>query len=191
MGAKAIFLDKDGTLIEDVPYNIALDKIKLSEDCVVGLKRLHRKGYQLIVVSNQSGIARGYFKLAELNKALAKMKDLFATLGVFFTAFYFCPHHPQGTESRFSITCNCRKPANGMFMQAAIDHNLDLKNSWMIGDILNDIEAGKRAGCRSVLIDNGNETEWISGNFRQPDYTCTTINEAADFILKNEYEDRV
>ena len=186
---KAIFLDKDGTLIPDIPYNVDPEKITLESHTISGLKKLQSKGFKLIIISNQSGVARGFFAEDKLMAVAAKMEDLFIANDLKLDGFYYCPHHPEGTVHRYNIQCDCRKPAPGMLLRAATDHNISLNESWMIGDILNDVEAGNRAGCKTVLIDNGNETEWIEGPYRKPVLTCRTINEAADALLLNgKYE---
>jgi len=180
---KAIFLDKDGTLIPDIPYNIDPKKIILQDNTVPGLKKLQDDGFILIIISNQSGVARGYFRENELLAVVSKIQELFISNNLKLDGFYYCPHHPEGTSPGYNIHCSCRKPAPGLLLKAAVDHQISLQDSWMIGDILNDVEAGKRAGCKTVLIDNGNETEWLRGQYRNPDLTCKTINEAAEQIL--------
>jgi len=182
---KAIFLDKDGTLIPDIPYNVNPDLITISDNALYGLKLLQNAGYLLIVVSNQSGVARGYFEESKLLLVEVKLQELLVANNLILKGFYYCPHHPDGVVTRYSIDCNCRKPQPGMLLQAAIDIHIDLAASWMIGDILNDVEAGNRAGCKTILIDNGNETEWIKGEYRTPLYTYKTINDCAEFILKS------
>jgi len=179
----AVFLDKDGTLIEDVPYNVNPERVSLCPGALAGVQRLHDAGYVLIVITNQSGVARGYFPEA----ALAPLEQhLRALLGVPLTGFYYCPHHPDGTVPDYAIACACRKPEPGLLLRAAVAHGLDLSRSWLIGDILNDIEAAHRAGCRAVLIDNGNETEWVLTPLRSPDYITTNLSLAADFILQQQ-----
>lgn len=181
---KAIFLDKDGTLIKDIPYNVDPALIVLQDNSVEGLKQLQDEGYLLIIISNQSGVAHGYFHENELHKVKDKLEELLEEYSIKLDGMYYCPHHPQGNIKSYSITCNCRKPQPGMILAAARDFNLDLSNSWMIGDILHDVEAGNRAGCRTILIDNGNETEWMINDFREPTYKVNSINEAASFIFQ-------
>ncbi|GGH01510.1 D-glycero-alpha-D-manno-heptose-1,7-bisphosphate 7-phosphatase [Mucilaginibacter phyllosphaerae] len=186
---KAIFLDKDGTLIPDIPYNTDPAKITLENNTVTGLKKLQDEGFKLIIISNQSGVARGYFPEHELFAVAARIEELFTRNGLTLNGFYYCPHHPEGIIPRYNIACNCRKPLPGMLLRAAADHAISLKDSWMIGDILNDAEAGNRAGCKTVLIDNGNETEWVSGPYRRPALVCKTIDEAAEgLLLTNKHE---
>lgn len=183
---KAVFLDKDGTLIEDVPYNVDPALIMLSPDCLIGLSHLQAEGYLLVIISNQSGVARGYFEASALLKVEGQLNALLARAGITLNGFYYCPHHPDGVIDVLAIDCDCRKPAPGLLLKAAEELNIDLNASWMIGDILNDIEAGNRAGCKSILIDNGNETEWLMNDIRRPAITVKNINEAADYILKTD-----
>lgn len=179
---KAIFLDKDGTLIPDVPYNVNPDLITLQDGVIEGLKLLKDKEYIFVVISNQAGVARGYFKYNELEKVKEKLNLLLNKEEVFIAAYYFCPHHPEGKIAEYAITCKCRKPEPGMILLAANDLNIDTKKSWMIGDILNDVEAGNKAGCKTVLLDVGNETEWAEGRFRKPAYVAANFLKAARFI---------
>lgn len=181
----AIFLDKDGTLIENVPYNVDPAQIQLCAGVAPGVRQLHETGFALVVVTNQSGIARGYFSEAAINPVKQRLCHL---LQVPIAGFYYCPHHPDGAVMRYAIRCQCRKPQPGMMLQAAEDLGLDLRNSWLIGDILNDVEAGRRAGCRTVLIDNGNETEWILTPGRVPHQTVLTFDEAVKGILQQTYD---
>ncbi len=179
---KAIFLDKDGTLIPDIPYNVNPDLITLQKGVAEGLKLLKEKGYIFAVISNQAGVARGYFKYSELEKVSEKLDFLLNKEEIQIDGYYFCPHHPLGKIREFSIDCNCRKPNAGMILQAAKDLQIDIEKSWMIGDILNDVEAGNKAGCETILLDIGNETEWSKGNFRTPAYVASDFLQAARFI---------
>ena len=183
---KAIFLDKDGTLIEDLPYNVDPQRMVLAEGAGVGLRILARLGYRLLAVSNQSGVARGYFNEAALPAVQHRLTELLEHEQVRLTAFYYCPHHPDGTVQSYSIECECRKPLPGMLLRAAAEHAIDLAASWMIGDILHDIEAGKRAGCRTILIANGNETDWHMSAQRMPDFIVPDLHAAALRIEKEE-----
>lgn len=181
---RAIFLDKDGTLIENVPYNVALEKIRFTKGALAGLRSLYAANYALFVISNQSGVARGYFPEAALVDVELYLRQQFELAGVSLQGFYYCPHHPEGKVLPYSTACDCRKPQPGLLRQAAVEHGISLTDSWMIGDILNDVEAGRAAGCRTILLDNGNETEWQISPQRIPNYTVTDIQEAAQVILK-------
>ena len=179
---KAVFLDKDGTLIENVPHNVDPARVRLTAGAIDGLKRLQQLGYLLIGVSNQPGIALGYFTETQLDAATLQLRTLLETEGVHLTGLYYCPHHPAGTSRRYAMHCRCRKPAPGLLYAAAHIHDIDLAQSWLIGDILNDVEAGARAGCRTILLDNGNETEWRRGPYREPTYRARDLAEAAQLI---------
>jgi D-glycero-D-manno-heptose 1,7-bisphosphate phosphatase len=185
---KAVFLDKDGTLIPDVPYNVNPDLISLEDGVIEGLKLLQQAGYIFVVISNQAGVARGYFKLNELEKVRQKIDVLLNKEGIEIEAYYFCPHHPEGKIPEFTGACECRKPRPGMILQAVKDLEISTKDSWMIGDILNDVEAGNRAGCRTIIIDNGNETEWVESSFRTPTYVAANFLSAANCIINNPSE---
>ncbi|MDR6804514.1 D,D-heptose 1,7-bisphosphate phosphatase [Dyadobacter sp. BE34] len=175
---KAVFLDKDGTLIRDEPYNVDPAKVVFEDDVFEGLRTLQADGYRLVVVSNQPGLAMGLFSQIELDALIRYFEDVFVENGLVLSGFYYCPHLPASAEHG----CECRKPGPGLLIQAAADLHIDLPHSWMIGDILHDVEAGNRAGCHTVLIDNGNETEWLEGPYRVPHYTTRYFKDAADYI---------
>lgn len=181
----AVFLDKDGTLLDDVPYNVDPHKMRLAPGAFDALVAFARMNVPIIVISNQSGVALGKFDESALADVERKLHELAAEAGAKIAAVYWCPHHPQGTVRRFALTCDCRKPAPGMIQRAAREHGLDLERSWFVGDILDDIEAGHRAGCRAVLIDNGNETVWQRGPLREPDAIAKDMLDAARIIERS------
>lgn len=178
---RAVFIDKDGTLVENVPYNIDPALLRFTPRAVAGLRKLAEAGYLLIVVSNQPGVAQQRFSLATLKLLAAALTAQLAEADVRLSGFYACPHAPAGEH--FGGRCRCRKPAPGMLLDAARDHGIDLGRSWMVGDILDDIEAGWRAGCGSVLMDVGNETEWRWAPIRIPDFRVRDLEAAAEAIL--------
>ena len=178
---KAVFLDKDGTLVEDIPYNVDPALIQISKNSFEGLRLLQERDYKIIVVSNQSGLARGLFTQKNLDDVIKKVSAVLKGQGVLINGFYFCPHDRPDN-------CDCRKPKPGMLLKAAIDHDIDLVNSWMVGDILDDVEAGNRAGCRSVLLYNHNETQWHWNRERIPFAIVNSINEAANLIVEDQHE---
>jgi D,D-heptose 1,7-bisphosphate phosphatase len=179
----AVFLDKDGTLVEDVPYNVDPERIRLAAGASTGLPALHAAGYRLVVVSNQSGVARGMFAEAALKDVERKVRKMLEEIAVPLDGFYYCPHHPHGTVAEYAVTCDCRKPAPGLLRRAAADLGIDLAASWMIGDILDDVQAGRAAGCRAILLDNGHETQWMRSPDREPDAVAKDLAEAADIVL--------
>ena len=185
MKARAVFLDKDGTLLEDVPYNVRPEQMRLMPGAAAGLLAVHAASYRLVVVTNQSGVAHGYFAEEQLGGVERRLSELLAELGLPLTGFYYCPHHPEGRVARYAVCCGCRKPESGLLRRAAQDLGIDLARSWFVGDILNDVEAGRRAGCRTILLDNGHETEWLPGPWRTPHYVAADLTEAAHIILSH------
>lgn len=184
MDAPVIFFDKDGTLVTNVPYNIDPEKIALEQGVARSLRRLADASFHFVVVSNQSGVARGLFKEEALGPVADRLNELVeGACGVRLDGFYYCPHLPTGTVPEYSVDCDCRKPKPGLLIAAARDLGIEISQAWMVGDILDDVAAGKHAGCRTILIDNGHETEWKDGIFRTPDYIAGSMEEAADIIL--------
>ena len=179
---QAIFLDKDGTLVENVPYNVNPGLLQLTWHAGPGLQLFKQLGYALFVVTNQPGVAKGLFTESALSVVEHRLSELLAQYDVTLDGFYYCPHSPDGVVERYAASCTCRKPLPGMLYRAANEHGIDLTHSWMIGDILNDVEAGRRAGCRTVLIDNGNETEWKLSAQRTPLLTASDLYMAAGMI---------
>lgn len=179
---RAVFLDKDGTLLEDVPYNVDPAKMRLAPHADEALPAIGAAGFEIVVVSNQSGIARGLFEESALAAVEARLRDMLAEIGVPLGGFLYCPHHPEGRDARYAIACSCRKPAPGMIERAAIEGGIDAAASWMIGDILDDVEAGRRAGCRTVLLDGAHETLWERRPQREPHYVARDLAEAAAII---------
>lgn len=179
----AVFLDKDGTLIDDVPYNVDPLRVTLARGAGGALRELKAHGFSLVVVSNQPGVALGRFPLEALASVERRIQELLADSSVGIDAFYYCPHLPQSANVRYAVRCLCRKPQPGLLWQAAHQLKIDLEQSWLIGDILDDVEAGNRATCRTVLVDNGNETEWRLGPHRRPLHFARSLRQAARLIL--------
>ncbi len=178
-----VFLDKDGTLVEDIPYNVDPGLIRLSAGAAEGLRLLHASSFRLIVISNQSGVALGRFPESALAGVRARLEELLEDVGVPLAGFYYCPHHPQGQLPCYTQACLCRKPQPGLITRAAWDHEIDLAGSWFVGDILDDVEAGHRAGCRTVLVDNGHETQWRRSPLRWPHHVAASLADAALRII--------
>lgn len=148
---RAIFLDRDGTINVEKNYLIDPAELVLFPGVGEALRRGHDAGYLLVVVTNQSGVARGYFTSSAVDALHDHLQQELRPYGVQIDAFYHCPHHPEHGAG----PCDCRKGAPGMLLQAAQEHQIDLSASWMIGDKHSDIEAGNRAGCRSILVRTG------------------------------------
>jgi D-glycero-D-manno-heptose 1,7-bisphosphate phosphatase len=183
---KAIFLDKDGTLIPDIPYNVDPRLVSLTAFAGEALKKLNDSGFKLIVISNQSGVAKGYFNMDKLEMISQRINELLEPFDVCINDFFYCPHLIDGAVPEYSFDCECRKPKPGLIIQAARKLAVNLSRSWMIGDILNDCESGNLAGCHTILLENGSETEWILHQNRKPDFIVNNLMEAASIILNYE-----
>lgn len=183
---KAIFLDRDGTINKYVGFLRNISDFEMIDGIVDGIKKINISGYLCIVVTNQPVIARGEVTRTELDDIHNKMETLLGYEGAYVDAIYYCPHHPhkgyEGEIKELKIDCDCRKPKPGMLLRAAEDYNIDLNNSWMIGDSENDVIAGKTAGCRTVLV-NGKGTAGVTGDFGQT-FTVDSVTEACNKILE-------
>jgi D-glycero-D-manno-heptose 1,7-bisphosphate phosphatase len=151
----AIFLDRDGVLIEDVHYLAAPEQVRLVPGSAEAVAALNRAGWPVVVVTNQAGVGKGLFPLDAVGAVHAHLADLLATFGASIDGYYFCPHHPEAEVEAYRVRCECRKPQPGMLHRAAAELGLDLARSWMIGDRASDLEAGAAAGCRTILVRTG------------------------------------
>lgn len=176
-----LFIDKDGTLIENVPYNVDPAQVRFMPGVGAALARLQAAGLALVIATNQSGIARGYFsraQFAQLQEAL--LQRLRDEAGVAIDDLMLCPHEPDALGRP---ACLCRKPAPGMLVGAARRLHLDLSRSWMVGDTLDDVEAGHRAGAGGLLFHSGGETVWRRSPLREPDAVFTDWDALATYLL--------
>lgn len=177
----AVFIDRDGTLVEARHYPSRPDDLVLYEGICDELRILQSSGFKLVLITNQSGIARGYFSENDLARMHEALCNRMRAAGVSIDAIYYCPHHIDGVIPNLAVACECRKPEPGMLLRAAGEHDLDLTRSWFAGDILDDVEAGNRAGCRTVLVDLGTESA-PQAEIRQPDFVAPTAVEAMRII---------
>lgn len=163
---KAIFLDRDGTINKYVGFLNDIDQFELLSGVAEAIRIINQSGYLAIVVTNQPVVARGEVTFAQLEEIHDKMQTLLGNEGAYLDGIYFCPHHPdsgyQGEIKELKIDCNCRKPKPGMLLKAEKDYNIELSDSWMVGDGRNDIQAGKNAGCKTALIGTENFGQDIS-----------------------------
>lgn len=183
---KAIFIDKDGTLVRNVPYNVDKSKMEYMPGVLSGLRFFEKLGFQIFIVTNQAGVAYGYFDEKDLESLQKQISSDFLYNGTRLAGFYYCPHHPSGKIAQYASFCTCRKPLPGLLEDAARQHNIDLSASWMIGDILNDVEAGNRAGCKTIMIDVDNETEWMFNSYRVPIAIVDSFTSAMQIMLEEE-----
>ncbi len=181
----AIFLDRDGVLIHEVCYLSDLREIRMYEDVPSGLKRLKRSGYKLIVITNQSGVARGYFRESFVHRSFEKINRILAQDCVQLDAMYYCPHHPDGRRP-YKIRCDCRKPEPGMIRAARREHNIDLARSYMLGDKICDIELALNANVKGILLETGfgsQQSARVGSRFpKTPIFP--NFSQAVNFILK-------
>jgi D-glycero-D-manno-heptose 1,7-bisphosphate phosphatase len=191
---KAVFLDRDGTVNEEVGYLRSLDLLKLIPGAAAAIGRLNRAGYKVVLVTNQSGVARGYFPESQVDAAHDLLARMLKQEEAFFDAVYYCPHHPTAGNSKHTVVCDCRKPATGLIDRAAKDMDIDLARSFMVGDKWSDVELGHRAGTRSILVLSGFAPD-DPGNKRpshgdDPHFTAHDLAEAVDWIIGQEAADR-
>jgi D-glycero-D-manno-heptose 1,7-bisphosphate phosphatase len=151
----AVFLDRDGTIIEDVGYLDSLDRIAVFPWTVDAIRALNRAGFAVVVVTNQSGIARGFFDEAFVDQTHQWIEAYLAGGGARIDAYYYCPHHPDGNIDLYRRRCDCRKPARGLIDRAAADLNLDLSRSCVVGDRWVDVQLARAAGTRAILVRTG------------------------------------
>lgn len=173
----AVFLDRDGVLTEERSYVTCLEELKIFPFAQMCVEQIHKKGYYAIVVTNQSGIARGLFtesQLEEMNRFLIE------TTGV--DAVYYCPHHPQGKIERYGIECQCRKPKTGMFEKACRDFAIDMGMSFMVGDRAGDVIAGENAGLQTVLAESGYGLARLEAEVA-PDHIIQDLRELTEILV--------
>lgn len=157
---KAAFIDRDGVINEERNYVHRIEDFVLLPGVAQGLALLRDAGFWLIVVTNQAGIARGYYDQSAMDRLHDHLREQLALQGVALNAIYFCPHHPHGSVKELAFECDCRKPSPGMLLQAAKDFDLDLSSSVLIGDKLSDVQAGKKAGVgRVVMVESGHKVD--------------------------------
>jgi D-glycero-D-manno-heptose 1,7-bisphosphate phosphatase len=181
----AVFVDRDGTVIEETGYLSDPDKVKVLHNASQALGRLNRMGVPVIVISNQSGVARGMFTVEDVERVNQRMRDLLATEGAFVDAIYFCTHHPD-----YDIECDCRKPRPGLLIAASNELGISLSQSFMVGDKLIDIQAGKAAGTSSVFVRTGDGEKELrkasAGIAVVADRICEDLSEAVEWILERK-----
>ena len=179
----AVFLDRDGTINVEKDYLHKVEDFEFIDGVPEAIRALKRAGYLIIVVTNQSGVARGYYSLDDVAQLHEHVQRELAKHNTAIDAFYVCPHHPKKGIGEFLQKCDCRKGAPGMLLKAADDHGIDLSRSYMVGDKIADIEAGNNAGCLPILVLTGygqrEKQKIIKGKVK----VCPDLAEAAKAIL--------
>ena len=158
---RAVFIDRDGTISEEVGYINHVSRFRLFPYSAAALKQLHDNGYLAIVITNQAGVARGYFSEEMVQAIHQQMTTDLESSGARVDAIYYCAHHPSVGEPPYQLDCDCRKPKPGLLLRAARDYDIDLASSWMVGDRYSDIELAANAGVKSALVLSGyGRGEW-------------------------------
>lgn len=188
----AIFLDRDGTLIEEVGYLQRLEDIQIYPEAFEAVAKINQSGARAIVITNQSAVARGLISEEDVEQVHQLIADAFRQKNARIDAFYHCPHHPTEGTGAHTRACDCRKPQPGLLLRAAQDLQLNLSASHMIGDKLRDVEAGHRAGCRSILVKTGygqkEASHSLDDPLQQPDHVSLNVLEAVNWILEQDLE---
>ncbi len=189
---RAIFLDRDGTINEEVGYIERLDRLVIIPAAFEAIRLINLNGFKAVVVTNQAGIAKGLFNEAFVMQTNERLQEFLRQKGAAIDAFYFCPHHPTEGVPPYRQVCDCRKPAPGLFYQAARDMDIDLAASFMVGDRYRDMEAAHRAGVKGVLVKTGYGADVLENigpdqetPEAKPDHIAENILEAVHWILEN------
>ena len=187
---RAVFLDRDGTLSEEMGYVNHIDRFHLYPWSAAGIRKLNDARLPVVVITNQSGVARGYFPETLVHEVHAKMRsELAAAAGARIDAIYYCPHHPDAGSGQYRQKCECRKPGIGMLTQASRDLGLDLAYCYVVGDRYLDLKTAFRARAKAILVKSGygkGEHLYLRDTWdRQPDHVAEDLSDAVDFILKD------
>ena len=183
MSNRAVFFDRDGTLVRDPGYLSHPDQVELLDGAAEAVKELQLLGYKTVVVSNQSGIARGILTEEMLEQIHARLRELLSRKGAVLDGIYYCPYHPDGAVPKYRKESDWRKPKPGMLLAAAGELDIDLTRSWMIGDNYRDTEAGRSAGCKTILISSAH-TSAGETDANKPDHVAVNLKEAINIVKK-------
>ena len=190
MGRRAIIMDRDGTVCDEVGYVNHVDRIRLLPRSAAAIRAANEAGFQTVVVTNQAGVARGYFAESLVDDVHDRVRELLAEHGARLDGIYYCPHHPDVGAPPYRQACACRKPLPGMLERARDEMGIDLAASYMVGDSVKDLEAGRRAGTTTVLVLTGygkGELAYQSHGWRvKPDHVADDLQDAVSWILARE-----
>lgn len=181
MKHKALFLDRDGTINVDTDYLYKIEDFQFEKNVPETLKYFFDKGYKLIVITNQSGIARGYYTEDDLKKLHDHIQEEAKKFGFYFTDFYYCPHHKDGTVEKYAIECECRKPKTFLLKKAAKGHYLTLLGSYFIGDKPADMKLGRKMGLSTILVSTGYGKETVK-TCKEHDHYIQDFSELKEII---------
>lgn len=181
--SKACFLDRDGVLIEEGNYLSSPSGVVIFSETIQALKILRENGFKVIVITNQGGVAKGYYKEKSISEVHKEIDCQLIKFGLKVDKYYYCPHHPEGTVKKYSITCKCRKPSPGLIFDAVKDFDIDISKSFLIGDKISDIEAAQKAGCEGILVRTGHGLEYIEKAKKKNIIIAENILEAVKLFL--------
>ncbi|MGH9409591.1 MAG: D-glycero-alpha-D-manno-heptose-1,7-bisphosphate 7-phosphatase [Vicinamibacterales bacterium] len=183
-GRPAVFIDRDGTLIEETGYLSRLDRLVVFPYAVDAVRLLNRGGFAVVIITNQAGLAKGLFEEAFLTEVHGVIEERLRAGGALVDGFFYCPHHPQGIVEHLRVECDCRKPRPGLITRAARELNLDLARSFVVGDRVKDVQAGQAVGARTLLVRTGGGAEESTWAANTADATVDTLIAAAAWILQ-------
>ncbi len=183
----AVFLDRDGTVSEEVGYVNHIDRFRVYPWTAAAIRKLNDAGTPVFLVTNQSGVARAYFPEDLVKEVHGRLCEALAPSRAFLSGIYYCPHHPEGRKAAYRMFCDCRKPAPGMLLRASREHGIDLSRSYMIGDRYLDLETGFRVGARGVLVLSGygkGEYKYLRDQWpRPPDHVAQNLADAVEYLI--------
>lgn len=180
MSRRAVFLDRDGTVIRDFRFIGRPDQVELVAGAAAAIRRLNDAGWPVIIVTNQSGIARGYFKEADYERVRTRMEEVLAQHGARIDASYMCPHHPD-----VAGPCECRKPGTLLYRQAAKEHKLDVAGSWYVGDRLRDVLPARKLGGRGILVPSSETPAADLEQARKDFEVAASLDEAVGRVIES------
>ncbi|MBN2239575.1 MAG: HAD family hydrolase [Dehalococcoidales bacterium] len=182
----AVFLDRDGVIIEDTGYIDSCSRVTTIPGIDEIIRSFNEHGFKVIVVTNQAGVARGYFTEETVHKINGYIQKQLEDRGARIDGIYYCPHHKEGIVPEYTKECYCRKPNPGMLEKAANDFGIDLMKSFLLGDKMSDIEAGFRAGCRTVYLVSEFSPNDTTTSSEKPDHTAMSLSDAGKWIIEQK-----
>ena len=189
MKRRALLLDRDGTICEDVGYLGAVEDLRLLPRSAGAIVAAAEAGFQSVLITNQAGVARGVFDESRLDEIHDRLRELLHAEGARLDGIYYCPHHPEGEVARYRVSCDCRKPKAGMLLRARDEMGIDLASSYVVGDQLRDIEAGRTAGATTILVLTGHGRDQFDKRDPAgplPTQVAEDLHDAVEWILERE-----
>jgi D,D-heptose 1,7-bisphosphate phosphatase len=193
----AVFLDRDGTINEEVGYLDSIDKLNLFAYTAEAIRLINKSGMKAVVITNQSGVAKGYFTEDFVRTVHERIQEMLRERGAFIDAFYYCPHHQTEGIGVYLQSCACRKPEAGMLIEASKELDIDLRRSYTVGDMLKDIQVARTVGAKGILVKTGYGINTIEKNLTsaspeicQPSYIAEDILDAVKWIIKDRKKKR-